>query len=104
MLWGSTSTKDPAYKPTRYVDSLIAENTVSTMPESTIEAFAREGTLEGNAIEKQDLDPTEVVENLVKVGIDLEYVSQRLEDEGIQKFISPFMDAHESIKEQTHAS
>ncbi|HKK18168.1 MAG TPA: transaldolase [Opitutales bacterium] len=99
-LWASTGTKNPDDKPTKYIDPLIAPQTVSTMPEKTIEAFAESGTVAENAISESDTPSAQVIEDFAGGGIDLEYVSQRLEDEGIQKFIDPYEEAVESIREQ----
>lgn len=99
-LWASTGVKDPAYKPTKYVDPLIAPDTVTTVPESTAEAFAKEGTVQANSISKASREPTEILDDLARVGIDLGYAGQRLEDEGIQKFIDPYEAAIESIEEK----
>jgi len=99
-LWASTGAKDPAYKATKYVDPLIAQDTVSTMPEATAEAFASEGIVQANSISQATKEPSEIVDDLYRSGIDLAYVGQRLEDEGIQKFIDPYEAAIESIEEQ----
>jgi len=89
-LWASTSTKNPEYSDVRYVDALIGPHTVNTLPDQTIEAFADHGTLEENAVEADLEDAYLQLERLPEVGIDLDHVTQRLTDEGIQKFISPF--------------
>lgn len=99
-LWASTSTKAPGEKATKYIDPLIAKETVTTMPEKTVKAFAEEGTVEEDSILHQDGSPEKIVEELSKLGIDIDYVSQRLEDEGIQKFVDPFEEAIASIGEQ----
>ena len=102
-LWASTGVKDPAYKPTKYIDSLIAPDTVTTMPESTIEAFAGEGTVRANSIDGGTRDPAEILDELARVGIDFAYVGKRLEDEGIQKFIGPYEAAIKSIEDQVNS-
>ncbi|MBN2366165.1 MAG: transaldolase [Calditrichaeota bacterium] len=89
-LWASTSTKNPKYSDVMYVEPLIAENTVNTMPEETIDAFADHGQIAPNTVE-EDLDESRKhLKMLDEVGINLDYVTQQLEDEGIQKFIDPF--------------
>lgn len=89
-LWASTSVKTEGVPDTLYVDSLIADETVNTMPEKTITAFADHGEVKRNAINDVGDDPVEVGRKLESLGIDFGYVAQRLEDEGIQKFIEPF--------------
>jgi len=99
-LWASTSTKNPDYSDTRYVDSLIGENTVNTLPDETIDAFADHGTLQADAVEENIEGAEETLWNLYDIGIDLDYVTQRLTDEGIQKFIDPFDKLMETIEEK----
>jgi len=89
-LWASTGTKHPDYPETLYVDNLIAKQTVNTMPAKTIEAFDKDGTLQPDAIYKNMDEADYVLKQVEESGIDLGYVYQRLEDEGIQKFITPF--------------
>jgi len=99
-LWASTGSKNPAYSDTLYVDSLVAKQTVTTMPESTIEAFAGQGTAKEDAI--YDLVTGAADQHrhrLAQLGIPFDYISQRLEDEGIQKFIDPQDQALKIIRE-----
>lgn len=88
-LWASTSTKDPSYPDTLYVDTLIAPNTVNTMPEGTLDAFEERGTLARTA--DADLDGARaVLAGLAAVGIDLDQVTAKLEAEGVASFESAF--------------
>ncbi len=88
-LWASTSTKDPAYRDTLYVEELIGPETISTMPEETIRAFQQHGrvaaTLERGADEARSL-----LAELAAAGIDYEDVVATLEREGIDKFVASF--------------
>jgi transaldolase len=84
-LWASTSTKNPAYSPTLYVDTLIGPDTVNTMPEATLDLFEKSTrvhrTIDGG------IDEAEAVfEQLAAVGIDIDDVSSALEDEGVASF------------------
>jgi transaldolase / glucose-6-phosphate isomerase len=89
-LWASTSTKDPLYNDIKYVGPLIGKDTVNTMPEVTIAAFADHGKIEADAVEK-DIDEAEkVFGDLKKIGIDIDFITDQLVNEGIQKFIDPF--------------
>lgn len=103
-LWASTSVKDPKYADTMYVENLVAADTVNTMPEKTIEAFADHGSARRNAIEHCDEDPQFIWDAIEDLGIDIDYVSRRLEDEGIQKFIDPFNEGMEAIERLANAS
>ncbi|MBU2008788.1 MAG: transaldolase [Chloroflexi bacterium] len=85
LVWGSTSTKDPAYSDIKYVQELIGPDTINTIPLSTLEAFRDHGaarlTLEEGLEEaRRDL------EALSRLGIDLEEVGQELQDEGVKAF------------------
>ncbi len=89
-LWASTSNKDPLYNDLRYVEALIGKNTINTLPDKTIIAFANYGKLKKDAIE-QDLDQAnELFGDLKKMGIDISFVTQQLENEGIQNFIEAY--------------
>ena len=89
LLWASTGTKNKAYSDVMYVEELIGPNTVNTVPIQTLDAYRDHGKpaarLEQN-IEESQL----VLQELKELGIDLKSVSEKLEDEGIQKFVQPF--------------
>lgn len=89
LLWASTSTKDPAYSPIKYVEELIAFDTVSTVPPETFEAYKRLGRPELR-LEQGLAEASDVREALEHLGIDLEDVAAQLEKEGVRKFIEPF--------------
>lgn len=89
-LWASTSTKDPLYIDTKYVEPLIGCNTVNTLPEVTIKAFADHGKLEDNTILKNVDEAYQVLADLRKLGIDIDLVTTQLTNDGVQKFIEPF--------------
>jgi transaldolase len=88
-LWASTSTKNPDYPDTLYVDTLVGPHTVNTMPEATLDAFDDHGTLARTV----DADPDEarsVLDALANQGVDLAEVTQLLEDDGVAKFSKSF--------------
>jgi transaldolase len=88
-LWASTSTKNPDYPDTLYVDELIGPDTVNTMPEATLDAFADHGT----PARTVDADPAAaqaVLDQLAAVGVDLDDVAQVLEAEGVAAFSKSF--------------
>jgi len=88
-LWASTSTKNPAYPDTTYVDHLIGPDTVNTMPEETIDAFLDHGT----AVRTVDADADAAqatLDALAEVGVDLGDVAQVLEDQGVGAFAKSF--------------
>lgn len=89
LLWASTSSKDPAYKDTMYVEALIAPNTVNTLPPATVDAYRDHGE-PALRIEDDLAGVKQTVQVLHELGIDLEVVSQQLEREGVKKFKEPF--------------
>jgi transaldolase len=88
-LWASTSTKNPAYVDTMYVDELIGPDTVNTLPEATIEAFEDHGTV-ARTIDTDVDGAREVLARIAAVGIDMAEVSRVLEDEGVASFAKSF--------------
>ena len=90
-LWASTSTKNPAFSPTLYVDELIGPRTVNTLPDSTLEAFAASGTL-ARTIDAGVDDAQSHIERVTDAGVDLESVAQQLEREGLASFQTSFDD------------
>jgi transaldolase len=89
-LWASTSNKDPLYNDIRYVESLIGENTINTLPDETIDAFAKYGSIKKDAIEQELSKANELFGELKKMGIDISFITQQLENEGIQKFTESY--------------
>jgi transaldolase len=88
-LWASTSTKNPAYPDTLYVDNLIGPDSVNTMPDETIEAFVDHGTL-ARTIDA-GVDQAEATwAALAEVGVDMEDVAETLEREGVASFQKSF--------------
>ncbi|MDP9464435.1 MAG: transaldolase, partial [Actinomycetota bacterium] len=88
-LWASTSTKNPAYRDTLYVDELIGPDTVNTLPDATIEAFADHGRLARRV--DADLDQANSASTgLSDVGVDLDDVAETLEREGVTSFEKSF--------------
>lgn len=90
LLWASTSSKNPLYDAVCYVEPLIGQNTVNTMPESTISAFSASGRVVPDTIEADVDHATSVFEQLDEFGIDMAAASKQLVDEGAEKFIAPF--------------
>jgi transaldolase len=88
-LWASTSTKNPAYPDTLYVDTLIGPDTVNTMPEDTIEAFADHGTV-ARTVDADAAAAQAVLSELAAVGVDLDDVANTLEEQGVAAFSKSF--------------
>ena len=99
LLWASTSSKNPAFKDTKYVEALIGPDTVDTVPLETIEAFRDHGVA-ANTLE-QGLDAaTEILNKVKAAGINMDEITQTLEHEGIDKFNKPFEKLLKSIEDQ----
>jgi len=90
LLWASTSSKNPLYNEVCYVEPLIGQDTVNTMPESTITAFGASGQVTPDTIETDADGAISVFERLTGLGIDMAAVTSQLVDEGAEKFIAPF--------------
>jgi transaldolase len=88
-LWASTSTKNPSYPDTLYVDSLIGPDTVTTLPEPTIATFEDHGTL-ARTIDSGVGDAEAVMDGLAEVGVDMDDVGRTLEDQGVASFHQSF--------------
>ena len=85
VLWASTSAKDPAFSDVKYVETLIGKETINTLPLETIEAFRDHGKV--NETITKDIDhANKVMADLKETGIDIDKITQTLEDEGIEKF------------------
>ncbi len=88
-LWASTSTKDPSYPDTLYVDTLIGPETVNTMPDNTIEAWVDHGAAE-RSLDDELTEAMRRLDALAAVGVDIEEVAQLLEDQGVDSFVQAF--------------
>jgi transaldolase len=99
LLWASTSSKNPAFKDTKYVEALIGPDTVNTVPLETIEAFRDHGIVASTLEDNLD-KATETLDRLKKGGIDIDKITQQLEDEGIEKFNKPFEKLLQAIEDQ----
>ena len=88
-LWASTSTKNPAYPDTLYVDNLIGPDTVNTLPEPTLEAFEDHGTV-ACTIDADVEAAGEALADLDRAGVDLAEVAEVLEAEGVAAFAKSF--------------
>lgn len=89
VLWASTSTKNPAYPDTMYVDELIGPGSVNTIPPKTLEAFWDHGVV-NLTIEKDLEQAKEVFAELPAAGVDLDQVTADLEREGLKSFADAF--------------
>lgn len=102
LLWASTSTKNPKYSDTMYVEPLIGKDTVNTMPMETVDAYRDHGK-PGDRIREGVADATRKIAQLKQIGVDLTAATQQLEDEGVKKFIDPYDKLIASIEAKRRA-
>ncbi len=88
-LWASTSTKDPRYPDTYYVEELIGPETVDTVPPATLAAFREHGEVRRSLDENVDLSKRQL-RQLAEAGVDLDQVTHELEVEGVELFTKSF--------------
>jgi transaldolase len=103
-LWASTGVKNPDYPDTLYVGELAAPNTVNTMPEKTLDAFADHGEVTGDTVSGTAVESQDVFDKLTAVGIDLTDVFVVLENEGVDKFEVAWNELLEATAEQLRAA
>ena len=98
-LWASTSTKNPAYPDTIYVDNLIGPDTVNTVPPATLDAFRDHGVAEVT-ITRELEQAKQALKQLEEMGISMEVVTQELEEEGVKAFADAFAQLLKTIDER----
>ena len=85
LLWASTGTKDAAASDVLYVEALAAEQTIDTMPDTTLLAFADHGRVE-RLLPARDAKSEETIDEFVAAGVDLDALALRLQQEGAETF------------------
>lgn len=103
LLWGSTSTKNPAYRDVLYVEELIGPDTVNTMPPATIDAFRDHGRPRAS-LEEGVEEARRLLEALAEAGIALEEVADRLLDEGVRRFAEAYDRLLAAVSRARHAA
>jgi len=101
LLWASTSTKDPRYSDVKYVEDLIAAETINTMPLETVAAYRDHGK-GGAGLSAYQGETARIMRELAALGIDLNRATQQLEDEGVRKFSEPFDQLQHWLEQQRH--
>lgn len=99
-LWASTGVKNPDYSDTLYVTELVVADTVNTMPEKTMQAFADHGEVHGDRVTGTAAEAQEVFDSLERVGVDLTDVFLALEDEGVEKFEKSWAELGDTVQGQ----
>ncbi len=103
-LWASTGVKNEDYPDTMYVSELVVADTVNTMPEKTLAAFADHGEVRGDTVTGRAELAQQVFDRLAAVGIDFDDVLDVLEREGIEKFSKSWTELVETVEGQMERS
>ena len=100
LLWASTGTKDPNASDTLYIRALAAPDTINTIPEKTLKAFADHGKVEGAmSLDGGDAEP--VLAQFAKAGIDIDALAMQLQQEGAQAFVKSWHELLQRIDDKT---
>lgn len=99
-LWASTGVKNPDYSDTLYVTDLVVAETVNTMPEKTLEAFADHGEVQGDLVSGRGAEAQQVFDGLAALGVDLPDVFAVLETQGVDKFKVSWTELLETVQSQ----
>jgi transaldolase len=102
LLWASTGTKDPNAPPTLYVEALAAPDTINTIPEKTLHAFAAQGKLQG-AMAEDGGDAEAVLAHFAQAGVDIDALAERLQREGAQAFVKSWRALMQRIDAKSEA-
>jgi len=102
LLWASTGTKDPNASDTLYVEALAAPFTVNTLPEGTLKAFGDHGEV-GEILAPDGGNCETVLASFAKVGVDIDALAARLQDEGAASFVKSWNDLIACIESKSAA-
>jgi len=99
-LWASTGVKSEAYPDTLYVNQLVVADSVNTMPEKTLNAFADHGEVDGDTVTGRTGEADKIFTALEEVGVDFEDVLVTVEHEGVDKFKKSWSELVETVEGQ----
>ena len=103
-LWASTGVKNPDYPDTMYISDLVVPNTVNTMPEKTMMAFADHGEVRGDMVTGTKAEAQQVLDDLERVGISYDDVVDVLEKEGVEKFEASWNELVVDLRQELEAA
>src|SRR6185503_6432098 len=103
LLWASTSTKNPAYKDTMYVEALIGRDTVDTIPPATMDAFRDHGAVIPDAIEQDVSGARALLAELEQRGVSLKEITDELVKDGVRQFADAFDKLFGTIAKRRHS-
>ena len=99
-LWASTGVKNPDYRDTMYIDDLVVDGTVNTMPEKTMEAAADHADIDGDQVHSHYSDAADVMKAMEGLGISYDDLIATLEKEGVEKFVASWNELLETVRGQ----
>ncbi|MCA1596044.1 MAG: transaldolase, partial [Chloroflexi bacterium] len=99
-LWASTSTKNPEYRDTMYVEDLAGRHIVNTMPPATIDAVRDHGKITCGSVTQQVAESRQFMDSLREAGIDIDEVTDQLTVEGVDSFSKSLNSLFSTIKEK----
>jgi transaldolase / glucose-6-phosphate isomerase len=102
-LWASTGTKNPSYSDILYVENLIGPETINTLPPATIDAFRDHGRVPGATVKEKLDEARAALAELSRLGIDLEEVGKKLQDDGVAAFVKSFDDLMATLEKKRAA-
>jgi transaldolase len=104
-LWASTSTKNPDYSPTLYVDTLVGPDTVNTLAQASVDALAETdpAAIRPDTILEGVDEARETMDALAQAGVDIDDVTATLEREGVASFATSFGDALETLAKKAES-
>jgi transaldolase/transaldolase/glucose-6-phosphate isomerase len=99
VLWASTSSKDPTFSDVKYIEALIGPETINTLPIETLEAFNDHGKAESR-LDSDVNEASDILVQLTNNAIDIDAITRKLEDEGIEKFNNAYDNLLKAIETQ----
>jgi transaldolase len=104
-LWASTSTKDPSYFDLLYVDTIVADETVNTMPDATLAATLDHGNFASSELRSEE-STREAAEKLEQLpdDVSLDAVTEKLEIDGVNAFVASYEELLATVKEKMQAN
>jgi len=102
LLFASTGTKDPKASDVLYISALAAPNTIDTMPEETLQAFAKHGEV-GKPVPRDGGDCEQVIADYIKAGINVDKLGEDLQADGAKAFVNSWHDLLKSIESKSKA-
>lgn len=99
LLWASTGTKNPAYSDILYVEELIADRTVNTMPPATYDAYRDHGQPQARLLDTMS-QAAPLLERISALGVDLDAITQQLERDGIEAFVASYRNLLNALEEK----